>query len=174
MRIFLFLVPLLLCGCAGSPGPTASTPAPSAPLPPVAADAKGKLHPPTGVESVALGASEAQVEAAWGKAEAVDKNEFNPKQSYWLYYSKGVEVSFNEGKLDSIVCHNQDDKYKAYPGATSDGLWVGSTRADFEKVLGKPPGEPLAQALKYGDKGLWIRFGTDGKTESISVMNPGS
>jgi len=172
--VFACFAILLSGGCAqpsaAPPGaaPSAIAPA-SAPVGKFDRAQKGKIVPGTSVEGVKLGISQAEVEKLLGKPEAVDR--FSA-QTYLSYYGKGLEVALNDGKVGQITCHAKKDQWQAYPGGTSDGLWVGSPRADFEKALSGERASSFPEALKYAARGLWIRFDKDGTTESVSVLKP--
>ena len=162
-REHLFIgLAILMAGCQGSSAPPALADGP----------ARGRIHAGQGVDALQLGESRADVEKALGAPEGVDHNEFNKNQTYDLYYAKGLELGFSKDQLESIVCHPQEDRWVAYPGATAEGLWVGSRKPDFEKILGTPK-EALSQALKYADRGLWIEFDKDGKVSAIKIGKPG-
>jgi hypothetical protein len=132
---------------------------------------RNRIHPGQGLDTVTLGESKEQVEKALGAPEGTDQNDFNKSQTYDLYYSKGLELGFARGELESIVCHPQKDRWVAYPGATAEGLWVGSRKSDFEKVLGTPKAA-FPEALKY-PTGLWGEFDKDGKVLDLRVLKPG-
>ena len=160
------------CGKSGTPAPgsvstaTASAPASAGVFDP---GQKGKIIAGTSVEGVVLGSSQAEVEKVLGKPEAVDK--FSA-QVYLSYYSKGLEIAINGGKVGQITCHVKQDKWQTYPGGTQEGLWVGSQRADFEKALKGQRSSSFPEALKFPTRGLWIRFDKGGTTESLSVLKP--
>jgi hypothetical protein len=140
----------------------------------------GKVRAGKGVDEISLGESKDQVVKALGKPEEVDANEFAPGQTYALYYSKGIELSYSNDKLEVITLHSPDDKWKAYTGATEQGLGVGSPAADITKALGEPAGSD-ARALRYPKLGLWFRLdkdleatGGNARAESLQVMKPES
>lgn len=172
-----------LNGCGKAPpvaGPTPTgSPVASSPLPVVEVDlTPGKIKEGVGLEGVSLGDSKAQVEKVFGKPEAEDANEFAPGQTYALYYSKGVELSFSKDILEVITLHSTNDKWSTYTGGTSKGLGVGSLASRIVKELGEPQGATTPRALRYPKLGLWFRLdadrgpGTDPRAESLQVMRP--
>ncbi|MEW6284052.1 MAG: hypothetical protein AB1758_35895, partial [Candidatus Eremiobacterota bacterium] len=92
--------------------------------------APGKIVPGQGIAEVKLGASRQQVEGKLGAPEDTDRNEFNPRDTYALYYSKGIEITYTNDKVAMITLHPAHEQWKAYQGSTKEGLWVGSSPAE--------------------------------------------
>ena len=151
--MYRLLILLLLFGCAPKLDP----------------GQKGKIKPGVGVEGVSLGMQPADAVKALGKPEEEFKDNLAPDSVYWLYYGKGLELTFTKGKLDYIVCHGQEDKWMPYPGATAEGISTASTRKDCEAALGAPLSK-TNRALEY--KGLTLRLTPEEKVESIAVKVP--
>lgn len=176
----------LAAGCSQSPPPapsssqTSSAPAPTAtpfassstplPLPAFDPAQKGRIKPGESVDGLKLGVDGPGMEKVLGKPDTADKLMKN--QIFACYYAKGLEVAIVDGKVETITCHvaekTPEGEWKAYTGATADGLWVGSQRADFEKALGTG-GRAFKEAIQYPSKGLWIRFDDAGRTNTVSV-----
>lgn len=157
----LCVICLVLAGCTGQPSPSKPVPAPS----------PGAVLPLEGIQEVKLGEAQAEVEKRLGEPEERDANEFNPGNTYALYHGRGIEIGYDDGQVAMIVLHNESGPWKAYPGGTAEGLWVGSDPTTITSSLGQPP-EQLSRALKYPDKGLWFRLDEQGQVESLSVYRP--
>lgn len=163
MRIFqcsLLLFVMLLAGCARKSSAPAPVPAPS----------PGLIVPNQGIPGVRLKESKAGVEKALGKPDERDTNEFNPANTFDLYHARGIEISFDKGRVAMITLHRREGQWKAYPGGTRGGLWVGSSPKTIVAKLGKPP-EKLARALKYPSKGLWFRLTQKGEVDTLSIYD---
>ena len=173
----------LAAGCSQSPNPTpsvsqSSSPADrpfassSTPLPLPAYDPaqKGRIKPGEAVDGLKIGVNGPEMEKILGKPDTADR--LLKTQIFACYYAKGIEVALVGNKVETITCHvaekTPDGEWKAYTGATTDGLWVGSQREDFEKALGTG-GRSFKEAIQYPSKGLWIRFDESGKTNTVSV-----
>ncbi len=174
----LLLVAITTQGCqkATQPEPEAAYPTPT-PAAQVVLE-PGKVSPGVGLDTIKLGQSQKDVIALLGEPEERDNNEFAPGQLYVLYYSQGIELTFADDKLEVITLHSQTAKWKAYAGATSEGVGVGSSQDDIVKALGEPAADDT-RALRYPKLGLWFRLdgdrGTTDRTvraETLQVMKP--
>ncbi len=166
-HILLLALGLLLAGCPQQPATTTPTPAATPSVQPKSGD----ILPGEGVGELRLGQTKEEVEKLLGEPQERDANEFAPGTTYGLYYRKGLELTYQDEKLAAIVLHREEKQWSAYPGATSDGLWVGSDPAEVTKVLGPPP-EDNSRALRYPKQGLWFRLDDAGKVESLSILGP--
>lgn len=160
-------------GGTASPSPASALAAPASPL----ALAAGEVRAGEGLKEVTLEQTKAEVEKALGTPEEVDSNEYAPGQSYALYYSKGIELSYSQDKLAVITLHGADDKWQAYTGATKEGLGVGSSAQQIAQALGEPDSGDGPRAMRYRKLGLWFRLDADrgsdsAKAESLQVMRP--
>lgn len=167
-HILLLGLGLLLVGCPTQP---ATTPSPAAPTSQSLPTQTGDILPGEGVGELRLGQSKEEVEKILGEPQERDANEFAPGTTYGLYYRKGLELTYKDEKLAAIVLHREENQWSAYPGATSEGLWVGSQPEEVIKALGKPP-EDNSRALRYPTQGLWFRLDDSGKVESLSILAP--
>ena len=138
----------------------------------------GKVKAGAGVDDIRIGQSKDEVFKSLGQPEEVDSNEFAPGQTYALFYSKGIELIFNNDKVEVITLHAEDAKWKAYTGATDQGLGVGSSGEDIIKALGEPAPD-MPRALRYPKLGLWFRLDADRdskeqtpRAESVQVLKP--
>lgn len=185
LALALLSTSLLACGPKGETGTgvvASSTPAPaatSAPGPAPKLNA-GQIKAGVGIKEVSLGQPKAEVVKVLGEPEEIDANEFAPGQTYALYYSKGIELSYSNDKLDMITLHAPPEpKWTApYSGATEQGFGVGSPAEDIVKALGEPEAG-MARALRYPKLGIWFRLdgergeaGKSPKVESVQIMKP--
>jgi hypothetical protein len=140
----------------------------------------GKIKAGVGIEGVSLGQPKDEVFKSLGQPEEIDSNEYAPGQTYALYYSKGIELSFTDDKLEMIVLHAPPEAKwtTAYTGGTEQGFGVGTAAEDITKALGEPEaGTP--RALRYPKLGIWFRLDADRdatdktpRAESVQVMKP--
>lgn len=146
---------LLLSACTGN---TADGPNP------------GAIIPGQGVKEVVLFDTQDKVEKALGQPETVTKNPFNPSNVIVQYPSKGLEISYLDGTVGSILLYSAGTKdgvtWQAYQGSTAEGLWPESSLKTVKSKLGQPLKE-LPQAIVY--PGLWIRLDSRGQVESFSI-----
>lgn len=184
LALALLSLSLLACGPRGE----TSTGAAATGTPVAAASAAasqpqltpGQIKAGVGIEGVSLGQPKAAVVKVLGEPEEVDANEFAPGQTYALYYSKGIELSYSNDKLEMITLHAPPEAKwtTAYTGATEQGFGVGTPAEDIVKALGEPQAG-MARALRYPKLGIWFRLDADrgdaGKSprvESVQVMKP--
>ena len=137
----------------------------------------GEILAGQGIKDVSLGQSKTEVEKVLGAPEEVDSNEYAPGQTYALYYSKGIELSYSQDKLNVVTLHGNDDKWKAYTGGTKEGLGVGSSARQISEALGEPDQGEAPRAMRYRKQGLWFRLDAErdsdsAKAESLQVMKP--
>ncbi len=169
---------LTSCQPASVPTPgTSSTPVvqASATTSPVALTS-GEITAGVGIKEIQLDQTKPEIEKALGAPEEVDSNEYAPGQTYALYYSKGIELSYSEEKLSFITLHGTDGKWKAYAGGTKEGLGVGSSAKQIAEALGEPDDQGEgSRAMRYRKLGLWFRLDAErssdsAKAESLQVM----
>lgn len=185
VKILAILTAFSLCqGCnkhdlpAASVSETPPTSTPTSALVPTVELTPGKIKPGVGIENIELGQEKKDVEKILGKPEAEDSNEFAPGQTYVLYYSKGIELSYNKDKLEVITLHSTDDSWSYYSGGTDNGLGVGSPSSQIVKALGEPTGQSTSRALRYSKLGLWFRLAsdrsssTDPPAETLQIIKP--
>lgn len=154
------------CQKATPPEPQEAYPTPT---PAVQVDLEaGKVLPGVGLDTIKLGQSQKEVTTALGEPEELDNNEFAPGQVYVLYYSQGIELTFADDKLEVITLHSPTAKWKAYTGATSEGVGVSSSQEDIVKALGEPAADD-SRALRYPKLGLWFRLDGDRGTTDRAV-----
>lgn len=147
------LLTLLLLGC-GSASPTPPGPNP------------GRIQLGQGIEEVKIGATKAEVTASLGQPDLSEKNEFSKTNSIDLYYTKGIELSYDGDRVGTIVLHRALAPWSAYQGSTDKGVWVESNPAAIKAAMGTPSKE-LGQALIYPD--LYVRLDKDGKVDTLSL-----
>ncbi len=169
----------LLVGCQA--GPQESRQA-SDPTPPTKEILKAEERTPgellvgVGLKNLHLGATRGEVLEKFGPPSETDENEFVPGQSFFLYHSLGLELTFSGETLEVITLHGNDSPWKAYTGATDEGLGIGSSAEDILTLLG-PPTETVPQALRYPEVGILFRLDGDYRddpgsatVESISIL----
>ena len=161
-------------GTSASPGVQATAEATSAPV----TLAPGEITAGVGIKEIHLDQTKPEIEKAIGAPEEVDSNEYAPGQTYALYYTKGIELSYSEEKLSFITLHGSEGKWKAYAGGTKEGLGVGSSAKQISEALGEPDDQGEgSRAMRYRKLGLWFRLDADrssdsAKAESLQVMKP--
>lgn len=130
----------------------------------------GAIIPGQGVKEVALFDTRDKVEKNLGEPETITQNPFNPGNVIVQYPAKGLEISYLDGTVGSILLYSSGPKdgvtWQAYPGSTVEGLWPESSLKTVKSKLGKPLKE-LPQAVVY--PGLWIRLDSKGQVESFSI-----
>ena len=167
IRCLYLCLSLLLFACPGDGPKSTPTAAPTKAV----SQKVGDVAPGQGVGEIQLGQTSAEVEEALGPPQERDANEFSPGMTYALYYRKGLELTYKDDKLVAIVLHREKEQWSAYPGATEDGLWVGSTPEEVKELLGPPP-EDNKRALRYPKHGLWFRLDDTGQVDTLSVLEP--
>ncbi len=175
---------MLLSSCQPGSAPTGNDASPTpneqvaTTATPLSSLIAGEILAGQGIKDVGLDQNKTEVEKVLGAPEEVDSNEYAPGQTYALYYSKGIELSYSQDKLNVITLHGNNDKWKAYTGGTKEGLGVGSSAQQISEVLGEPDlGETSPRAMRYRKQGLWFRLDADrgsdsAKAESLQVMKP--
>lgn len=173
---------LFLTSCQPASVPTSGTSStPSVQVTATAAPValtSGEITAGVGIKEIQLDQTKPEIEKAMGAPEEVDSNEYAPGQTYALYYSKGIELSYSEEKLSFITLHGTDGKWKAYPGGTKEGLGVGSSAKQIAEALGEPDDQGEgSRAMRYRKLGLWFRLDAErssdsAKAESLQVMKP--
>lgn len=168
---------ILLTGCQKAESPSPSAVASAAPAPQVELQA-GLVAAGEGLKEVKVGQDRAEVEKSLGEPSAVDSNEFVKGQTYALYHAKGIELAYQDDKVQAITLHTKDKDWAAYTGAVKEGVGPGSTAEQIVAALGEPD-EKTAQALRYPKLGLWFRLNKDQKSksgpawaETLSVQAP--
>ncbi|MGM9991613.1 MAG: hypothetical protein ACI376_02015 [Candidatus Bruticola sp.] len=130
----------------------------------------GNIVPGTGIKEVSLFDTEKQVVNTLGEPKTCTKNPFNSSNVIVQYPDKGIEISYLNGVVGSILLYAPGNKdgvaWQTYQGATSEGLWPESNLKTIKSKLGAPLKE-LPQAVVY--PGLWIRLDTKGNVESFSI-----
>ncbi len=87
---------------------------------------KAPIVPNKGAAGVKVGAKAQTVQELWG--EPAEREQVRPDFVRWSYGS--VWFWFKAGKVDQIAV------YAGYQGKTKEGIGIGSTRAQVEKVHG--------------------------------------
>ncbi len=130
----------------------------------------GAIQPGQGVKEVALFDTQDKVEKSLGQPETITKNPFNPSNVIVQYPAKGLEISYLDGTVGSILLYSSGSKdgvtWQAYQGSTAEGLWPESSLKTIKPKLGQPLKE-LPQAVVY--PGLWIRLDSKGQVDSFSI-----
>lgn len=130
----------------------------------------GAIQPGQGVKEVVLFDTQEKVEKSLGQPETVTKNPFNPSNVIVQYPSQGLEISYLDGAVGSILLYSSGSKdgitWQAYQGSTAEGLWPESSLKTIKAKLGQPLKE-LPQAVVY--PGLWIRLDSKGEVDSFSI-----
>lgn len=130
----------------------------------------GAIVPGKGIKEVALFDTQDKVEKNLGQPETVTKNPFNPGNVIVQYPAKGLEISYLDGTVGSILLYSAGSKdgvtWQTYQGSTAEGLWPESSLKTVKSKLGQPLKE-LPQAVVY--PGLWIRLDSKGQVESFSI-----
>jgi outer membrane lipoprotein-sorting protein len=118
------------------------------------------LHPGLGLGPIRFGMSREQIESLIGKPDSYESD-----QTSLLYYSRGftLSVSHRSG-LKGIHCLSHElemHRLRVFAGKTKEGIGIGSTLHDVEKVFGKPDRNesyaPGNQYLEFYRIGLSIR-----------------
>ncbi|MBQ7528643.1 hypothetical protein IJT10_01885 [bacterium] len=130
----------------------------------------GNLIPGVGIKEVQLFDTKSDVEKKLGKPKSYTTNPFNKSNTIAQYPEKGLEISYLDDAVGSIVLYSSGRKdgidWLAYEGSTNEGIWPQSNLKTIKSKLGQPLKE-LPQAVIY--PGLWIRLDKDGQVESFSI-----
>lgn len=130
----------------------------------------GNVMPGLGIKEVQLFDTKESVENGLGKPKTYTSNHFNKSNMIAQYPEKGLEISYLDGAVSSIVLYSSGIKdgveWTAYEGSTKEGIWPQSNLKTIKNKLGQPLKE-LPQAIIY--PGLWIRLDKDGQVESFSI-----
>ncbi len=171
----------LLTGCQTGTGEPPSEPPTSPPQTRQISEVAltpGRILPGVGLAELSLGSGRDEALEALGSPSETDHNEFVPGQSFQLYHDQGIELTFQDDRLEAITVHAGYEPWTAYRGATEAAVGVGSTAASVLEVYGEPS-ERSPEALRYSEQGLWFRL--DGsyldspenvRVESVSVLAP--
>lgn len=79
----------------------------------------------------------------FGEPEKISKFE-EGRQIYYIYYSKGIQIFFENKKIKSIILlsglkeHDEASSYKPFPGITDRGITMRSTYKDIINAYRKP------------------------------------
>jgi len=137
----------------------------------------GDIQPGVGAAGVRLGDERAAVETALGKPEEVSGSAVHGSQekevTYLLYYTKGLDVLLEGGKVKSIfLYHEGADDHRQYPGKLAGGLTLSSNREEVLRALGEPAtrglGEDADRWFRY-DTGVEFAFAADGTPHHILI-----
>ncbi|MGM9998990.1 MAG: hypothetical protein ACI38Q_06315 [Candidatus Bruticola sp.] len=130
----------------------------------------GSIIPGTGIKEVSLFDTEKQVVEKLGEPGTSTQNPFNSSNVIVQYPDKGLEISYLDGVVGSILLYSPGTKdgvaWQTYQGSTAEGLWPESNLKTIKHKLGAPLKE-LPQAVVY--PGLWIRLDSRGEVESFSI-----
>lgn len=152
------LLAAILFLCAACSGTTPDGPNP------------GAVVPGVGIKEVSLFDSRAQVEKNLGEPASVTKNPFNEHHVIVQYPAKGIEISYLDDAVGSIVLYSPGMKdgvnWSTYQGATKQGIWPESNVKTIKEKMGYPIKE-FPKAVVY--PGLWIRLDEKGGVESFSI-----
>lgn len=131
----------------------------------------GAVDPGIGVTEVKLFDTKDKVEQSLGKPASETPNPFNAQNIIVQYPDKGLEISYLNGAVGSIVMYRSGRdsdgvEWQVYQGSTPEGIWPQSDVKTIKKKLGAPLKE-LPKAVVY--PGLWIRLDDKGGVESFSI-----
>ena len=102
-----------------------------------------KIIPGIGVGNIRLGMSFKDITRQFGEPEKISIFE-DITQIYYIYYSKGIQIFFENKKIKSIILlsglkeHDEASSYKPFPGITDRGITMRSTYKDIINAYGKP------------------------------------
>lgn len=131
----------------------------------------GAINPGIGVTEVKLFDAKEKVEQNLGKPASETANPFNARNIIVQYPDKGLEISYLNDAVGSIVMYPSGKdgdgvEWQVYQGSTPEGVWPQSDVSTIKKKLGAPLKE-LPKAVVY--PGLWIRLDSKGGVESFSI-----
>lgn len=131
----------------------------------------GAIDPGIGVTEVKLFDTKDKVEQSLGQPASETPNPFNAQNIIVQYPDMGLEISYLNGAVGSIVMYRSGRdsdgvEWQVYHGSTSEGVWPQSDVKTIKKKLGAPLKE-LPKAVVY--PGLWIRLDDKGGVESFSI-----
>ena len=130
-----------------------------------------QIIPGVGLGPIRFGMSREKIESLLGKPDGYEAD-----KTYLLYYSRGyvLTVSHRSG-LKTINCVSQMlsmERVRDFAGKTAEGIGIGSSLKDVEKVFGKPDRDEGVNAMNklliYDKLGLEVRFIED-KVISIDL-----
>lgn len=101
-----------------------------------------------------------------------------PELEIWVYASQGFRLtfsSFDDPRLASVSCRDgYNDTTRDFAGKTKEGIGLGATPEEVERVYGKPDDNSVKEGLGgfvYRDKRLRIGF-AEGKVFQIHLARP--
>lgn len=130
------------------------------------------IVPGKGIPEAQLGMSRKTVEAKLGAPQDLERNEFRPSDVYACYYAKGIELVYTNDVLSMITLHQADKQWKAYAGATKEGVSVMTNPAAVPKMLGAP-NAAREGVMTYSKLGLIIQV-KNNKIDVLIVRPPGA
>lgn len=130
------------------------------------------IVPGKGIPEAQLGMSRKAVEAKLGAPQDLERNEFRPSDVYACYYARGIEIVYTNDMVSMIALHQADKQWKAYAGATKEGLSVMTNPAAVPKMLGAP-NNAREGVLTYNKLGLIVQV-KNNKIDVLIVRAPGA
>ncbi len=137
-----------------------------------AAYAAPMIVPGKGITEASLGMSRKNVEAKLGAPQDMERNEFRPTDVYVCYYNRGIELVYTNDQVSMITLHGADKQWKAYAGATKEGLSVMTPPANVPKILGNP-NQSREGVMTYSKLGLIVQV-KNNKIDVLIVRPPGA